>query len=170
MGCGANLKKGFINIDLNKSANFRLDLRKPLFFKKNSVEYIYSEHFFEHLNYTDTTAIRCLQNYYKILKTGGKMRLVVPDMEKVFKAYVKRDIEYFKSIKIKEKIPQSKKYASIIDYVNYRVYQFGEHKYSYDYEKIELLLKSVGFKNIIKDDFNPSKDTREQSIFVEAIK
>ena len=53
LGCGPNLKKGFINIDLSKKANLRLDLRKPLPFKGNTVDYIYSEHFFEHLSYTD---------------------------------------------------------------------------------------------------------------------
>ena len=123
---------------------------------------LYSEHFFEHLSYTDTTAIRCLQNYYQILKIDGKLRLVIPDMEKVFKSYVERDLQHFKTTRIEEKIPQSKKYASIIDYVNYGIYQFGEHKYCYDFEKIKLLLESIGFKNIYRDDFNPAEDSIDQ--------
>ena len=100
LGSGPSLKKGFINIDLNKFADLRLDLRKSLLFNKNSVDYIYSEHFFEHLSYTDTTAIRCLQDYYKILKVGCKIRLVIPDMEKVFEAYVERDSSHFETIDI----------------------------------------------------------------------
>lgn len=63
------------------------------------------------------------------------MRLVIPDMEKSFKAYVNKDYKYFELINIDKKIPQSKKYASTIDYINYGTYSAGAHKYSYDFEK-----------------------------------
>ncbi len=159
LGCGKNLKQGFINIDISKGSNLRLDLRKRLPFKKNSVDYIYSEHFFEHISYTDKTAILCLYDYLRILKQGGKIKIVIPDMESCFKAYTNKDFNYFNRLGVEKLIPQSKKYFSIIDNINYAVYQFGEHKYCYDYEKMNLLLKSVGFKNIKKDKFNPSEDT-----------
>lgn len=81
-------------------------------------------------------------------------------MEKVFKAYYKKDFKFFDLINIEEKIPQTKEYSSIIDFINYGVYQFGEHKYCYDYEKIHLLLKSVGFKKITRSEFNPSEDSK----------
>lgn len=165
LGSGQHLKKNFINIDLSKYADLRLDLRKILPFKKNSVDYIYNEHFFEHLSYTDTTAIRCLYDYLRILKKKAKLRIVIPDMEMAFKAYINKDLKFFKIINIEEKIPQSKKYASIIDYINYGIYQHGEHKYCYDFEKISLLLKSVGFKNIVKDNFNPKEDTEVRKNF-----
>lgn len=173
------LKKGFINIDLRYHGQLRLDLRKPLPFKSNSIDYIYNEHFFEHLNYIDKTAIRCLQDYLRVLKKGGKLRLVIPDMELLFKAYVNKDYQYFKTTNIEDYIPQSKKYSSIIDFVNWGVYQRGQHKYCYDFEKISLLLKSVGFKNIFRDNFNSEKDIdrtwantnpKDFSIYIEAVK
>lgn len=179
LGCGGILKKGFINIDRRSPAQLRLDLRKKLPFKSNSVDYIYSEHFFEHLDYIDGTAIKCLQDYLRVLKKGGKIRIVIPDMEKSFKAYVNRDYDYFKMLDLEDYIPQSKKYGSIIDFINWGVYQRGEHKYNYDFEKISLLLKSVGFKNIRRDNFDPEKDfvrknakfdPKDVSLYIEAMK
>ncbi len=173
LGCGIKSKVGFVNIDLCKSADLRLDLRKNLPFKDNSINYIYSEHFLEHISYTDATVINCLKDYYRILQNGAKMKHVIPDMEKVFNAYSNKNINHFSKIIIEEKIPQSKEFASLIDYVNYGVYQFGQHKYCYDFEKFDLLLRSIGFKNIENREFNPKEDSIERkdfSFYIEAFK
>ena len=174
LGCGNAMKKGFINIDLLKNADLRLDLRKNLPFKENSVDFVFSEHFLEHLDYLDTTVICCLKDYYRILKNGGKIRLSVPDIEKIIKAYINKDMEYLEDITpIENQLPHSKKYATKIDYINYFVYQYGEHKYSYDYEKLNLLLKIIGYKNIIKDEFHLNEDTKEKkriSLYINAEK
>lgn len=50
IGCGKNNMKGWINADLQGNiADVELDARKPLPFKKNSISYIYNEHFIEHI-------------------------------------------------------------------------------------------------------------------------
>lgn len=173
LGCGINLKKGFINIDLNIHADLQLDLRKKLPFLNNSVDYIYSEHFFEHLSYTNSSAIYCLRNCYRILKKGSRIRFVIPDMERLFKAYVNKDYNYIKSIYADPLIPQSNEFASIIDYVNLGIYQHGQHKYCYDFEKMELLLKSIGFKKIAREECDPEEDAldrKENSIYINAYK
>src|SRR5215472_7118013 len=49
LGCGPNLKPGWINIDLFDShADLQLDLREKWPFADASVSCIYSEHVFEH--------------------------------------------------------------------------------------------------------------------------
>lgn len=53
IGCGSNVKQGWINIDLCGSADLQLDLRESLPFADETVSMIYSEHFFEHLEYPD---------------------------------------------------------------------------------------------------------------------
>jgi hypothetical protein len=50
-GCGPNLKHGWVDIDIAGPADLYLDLREPIPFKSGSVRTIYSEHFFEHLDY-----------------------------------------------------------------------------------------------------------------------
>jgi len=53
VGCGKNIKQGWINIDLSKEADLQLDVREPLPFASESASMVYSEHFFEHLEYPD---------------------------------------------------------------------------------------------------------------------
>lgn len=54
------------------------------------------------------------------------LKFIVKILEKMYILYDK-DLNYFDFIDIKQIIPQSKKYSSIIDYINYGVYQFGDH-------------------------------------------
>ena len=57
-GCGPDLKQGWINIDVfEPNADLRLDLRRTLPFKDGSTIAIYSEHFFEHLEYPEETGM-----------------------------------------------------------------------------------------------------------------
>lgn len=51
LGCGPNPKAGWVNIDLARGADLRLDLREPLPLPSGCAEVVYSEHFFEHLGY-----------------------------------------------------------------------------------------------------------------------
>src|SRR5271170_2394511 len=52
-GCGTHLKEGWVNIDLCQGTDLQLDLRRALPFDDCSVAEIYSEHFFEHLQYPE---------------------------------------------------------------------------------------------------------------------
>jgi hypothetical protein len=51
IGCGPNRKQGWINIDLSSEADLSLDMRERIPFDDGSAMIIYSEHFFEHLDY-----------------------------------------------------------------------------------------------------------------------
>ena len=79
-GCGPNLKPGWINIDaFNPSATIHLDLRRPFPFQNESVSEIYSEHFFEHLEYPRDTGV-FLAESLRVLEPGGIFRVGVPDI------------------------------------------------------------------------------------------
>ena len=51
IGCGPNRKPSWVNIDLLPDVDVSLDIREPMPFPDNSVTIVYSEHFFEHLDY-----------------------------------------------------------------------------------------------------------------------
>lgn len=159
IGCGSSLRPGFVNIDLNPIADIKLDIRKNLPFKDSSVSYIYSEHFFEHVDYIHLTAYYMLKDWLRVLLPGAKVKIVLPDYEMLFTQYVNRNYDLFKQqVNINEKIPKEIP-ATLIDYVNYGVYQFGEHKYCYDFEKIKVFLEAVGFINVERVHFEDGEDS-----------
>ena len=94
LGCGRNIKPGWINVDGWKRAEIDLvcDLSKNFPFKESSCAYIYSEHFIEHLDWLD--GYELIENCYKSLAKGGIFRIVFPDFKKLFKAYIEGD-DYF---------------------------------------------------------------------------
>jgi SAM-dependent methyltransferase len=61
--------------------------RLPLRFPDQSVDHILISHFLEHLHYDD--AVEVLKNYYSILKPGGTLHIIVPDLGQRAQEYVR---------------------------------------------------------------------------------
>jgi SAM-dependent methyltransferase len=78
IGCGPNRKQGWINIDLSLEAELSLDMRERMPFDAGSATIIYSEHFFEHLDYPDD-AKHFLHECLRVLEPNGIFRVGVPD-------------------------------------------------------------------------------------------
>lgn len=72
LGCGEVYLSGWINID-NRNDDVKLDLRHDLSrglpFDDNSVDFIFNEHFLEHL--TPEQGVTLLKECYRVLKVGG---------------------------------------------------------------------------------------------------
>jgi SAM-dependent methyltransferase len=64
----------------------RYDVRKGLPFPDNSARYIYSSHTFEH--FTSEESSRIVKNCREVLKPGGILRIVVPDLELIAREYL----------------------------------------------------------------------------------
>jgi hypothetical protein len=65
--------------------------------------------------------------------------------------------------------------TTLVDHINYGVYQNGEHKFIYDEEKICLVLRSLGFGSVnitpYREGLDPPNELRQRySFYVEAIK
>ena len=63
------------------------DVRKKLPFDDRSVDFIYSSHLIEHLRKDE--AEKVLRECFRVLKKGGLIRLVVPDLELMARIYIK---------------------------------------------------------------------------------
>ena len=74
---GSNVwkKAGWINIDIDPSVNpdLVLDVRQGLPYQDNSIDYIFMEHFFEHINQQESQKL--LHECYRALKSGGVIRI-----------------------------------------------------------------------------------------------
>ncbi|MGE5197896.1 MAG: class I SAM-dependent methyltransferase, partial [Deltaproteobacteria bacterium] len=72
------------------------DCRRCLPFKSESVDYIYSSHFVEHL--MRYQALDLFNECKRILKPEGVMRISVPDLKIFTEKYLSRDLKFFKGI------------------------------------------------------------------------
>ncbi len=90
------------NADLGR-INFDLVKDLPLPFQDDTFKGIYSSHCFEHL--TDIEIKNILKEAYRVLKKGGTIRVVVPDMGAMFDAYDKRDGTFADWFRAKQAMP-----------------------------------------------------------------
>lgn len=156
LGCGRNIKTGWINIDLfEEKADLQLDLREEFPFPDESVAIIYSEHFFEHLEYPEE-ALKFLRESLRVLVPGGIFSVAVPDTEWTLTSYLTGDEEYFR---IAKKLWHPKWCDTRLHHVNYHFRQGREHKYAYDFETLAKVFAQVGFVSIVKRSFNPDLDS-----------
>lgn len=160
LGCGPNIKSGWINIDLAGPSDFILDLREPIPLADCTCQMIYSEHFFEHIGYPET-ALKLLRDYYRLLEPGGLLSIGVPDGELALKAYAGDDPEQFFTISKERWHPQ---WANTrMEQINFMFRQDGEHQFIYDWETLQKAMGEAGFSAIHRRAFNPELDSPERA-------
>jgi hypothetical protein len=77
LGCGQFSKPGYLNVDIFPGGDLTLDLRRGLPFESNCCDAIFSEHFFEHIDYPEP-ARHLFRECLRVLKPGGIFRSVFP--------------------------------------------------------------------------------------------
>jgi SAM-dependent methyltransferase len=88
-GCGQRFSKGWVNIDFHSEHPEvkRVNLLRRLPFPDAHFDVVYSSHVLEH--FTLRTAEAILREAWRILKAGGIIRVVVPDLESTCREYVR---------------------------------------------------------------------------------
>lgn len=88
IGCGKIVHSAWLNIDLESASPLVIshDIRHGLPFESESVDACYTSHMIEHL--THDAACNLLKECRRVLKPGGVIRVVVPDMEAIVRAYL----------------------------------------------------------------------------------
>jgi SAM-dependent methyltransferase len=89
IGCGGHFHNDWTNIDLVSVAPHvrAYDLRKGLPYTNGSFDAVYTSHVLEHL--TPAAALNSLQEQFRVLRPGGIIRTVVPDLENKAREYVR---------------------------------------------------------------------------------
>jgi predicted SAM-dependent methyltransferase len=169
-GCGPVIKKGWVNIDLCPGVDLTLDLREKFPFTDNSCAIVYSEHFFEHLDYPHEATF-FLKESLRVLKHGGVFSVGVPDTVWPMTAYFNPDnTDYFKYAK---EIFHPKWCVTRMEHINYHFRQEGEHLFAYDFETLKYILEKCGFREVKQRNFDPSLDSESRklgTLYVDAIK
>jgi predicted SAM-dependent methyltransferase len=175
LGCGSEYREGWINIDLRPDADLQLDVREKLPFEDGSTAVIYSEHFFEHLDYP-LEATRLLRESLRVLEPGGKFSVGVPDVGETLIQYAQDQLPALMQEWSKDKNMQWVApwiWETPMHIVNFVSRQGTEHKYSYDAETLIRVLQQAGFVGVIRRDFQPDLDSehrRDGTLYVDAFK
>ncbi|MBN2104187.1 methyltransferase domain-containing protein [bacterium] len=149
----------FVNtLKENRYIHHNLKYGIPL--KTETVDYLYSSHFLEHLFLSE--AIFFLKEACRVMRPGGVFRIVVPDLSYAFGLYTEgkkqKALNYFF-----EQSPAD---------------EFTYHRYLYDFELLRDRMKEAGFQKVQQcsyrkgsvPDIHILDRLPEESLFVEAIK
>lgn len=180
IGGGVHTLCGFMNIDIVPPADLVCDVREGIPLGDASVRTIFTEHFFEHIDYP-ISAKFFVSECHRILIDDGELILGVPDGEQIAKAYMERDQDVFVETKKRwySKRNCQKDINTYIDLLNYHFRdqdddpKYNPHYWAYDFEKLESLLKNAGFSSIERWTFNPLIANSKRgfgSIYVRAVK
>ncbi|PIY08627.1 MAG: hypothetical protein COZ18_11315 [Flexibacter sp. CG_4_10_14_3_um_filter_32_15] len=177
VGAGPFGKKGWTNVDMFKLDNitFTYDCRRKMPFRDKSVRRIRCEHVFEHLTMHDEVP-DFLKECRRVLKEDSVLRIVVPDIAKFIKAYYEKDTALWKEMGFEVGNEEAPTAAFLLNHV-FR--QDGEHKFAYDFETLEYVVKKAGFSKVIHQEWGESIDEklkndlanhRPYSLYVDCIK
>lgn len=88
-GCGHRFCSGWINIDFNSEHPEVIahNLLQPLPYPKDYFDVIYSSHVLEH--FSKETGEILVKECYRVLKPQGILRIVVPDLERTCREYLR---------------------------------------------------------------------------------
>lgn len=134
IGCGAVILNGWINIDLeHPDADVRLDVNNGLPYLDKSVDYIFAEHFIEHISRSE--ALIFLRECRRVLVHGGVIRLSTPNLDAIVDAFIARDTTRWGELW---------RPTSACQLINEAFHSWG-HKYIYDRSEISIVLNDAGF-------------------------
>lgn len=142
LGCGPHpVPEQFAdwdNYDINpgKGGIKRNLVATPLPYDNGTVDFIFSEHFLEHI--TRDEALQLLRECHRVLRPKSTIRTTVPSLEFLLDAYFKKDITRWAGA-WQPKTP--------CQMVNYGMTSWG-HRFTYDTEELILLHKEAGFEHV----------------------
>jgi predicted SAM-dependent methyltransferase len=157
VGSGGRGIPQWLNVDAlghHSDQSFSCDVRKGLPLADGSVDRIFAEHVIEHFNFKHELP-DVLREFLRILKSGGKIRIIVPDGRRFTEAYVKADRELWASLGLD---PYPDDMPTAMALLNHVFHQGGEHHFAYDYETLEWVLRKAGFVGVQKCAFGESSD------------
>ena len=150
-GSGGHTLRGWINIDLDvdPTVDVAADLAAAVPVRSSSVDYIHSEDFLEHLDREGGE--RFLREAFRILRPGGVMRLLTPDLRALIdRVYLDRQTDHLAWCE--NHFGSSDACAAF----NMHMRMDGHHRFIYDEEHLTHLLQSIGF-DVVTVRFNRSR-------------
>jgi predicted SAM-dependent methyltransferase len=130
-----------------------MDAKKKFPFATNTFDYVFCEHLIEHLNYWD--GLRFVQECYRVLRPGGKLRIATPDLRFLIELYRKNKTALQQRY-IRWAVTSQTNFGIYLDtFVINNFFRSWGHKFIYDYKTLKDLMIRCGFGAITQ--YNPGE-------------
>lgn len=139
LGCGPHLLEGWVNVNPGQPGAAEWDLRYPLPVPDGTIDFIYSQHFIEHL--TRDEGIRHLRDCYRVLRIGGVLRMSTPNLRYIAETYLAGNVKEWLTE------PHFWNPQTPAQMINDALRLWG-HQFVYDHPEMELVLREAGFATI----------------------
>jgi predicted SAM-dependent methyltransferase len=138
LGCGNKYIPGYVHIDTQyyDHIDYVADISELPFIKDNSVEVIYVSHVLEHMS--RHTYIDVLREWYRVLLPYGKLRIAVPDFDKVVYYYMNTNNDINKILGF---------------LVGGQKNTYDYHNMVFNYDLLSHILYDIGFTDVYKYDW-----------------
>lgn len=156
IGCGRNLLSGWLNSDIVRG-DIYLDATRKMPFKDNTFDFVFCEHFIEHLSIND--GLRFLRECYRILRTRGIIRITTPDLEKLIKLYFGTN-DSVKTQELAKIIYRQQASLTPCEMFNNYMHKWG-HEFIYDKQFLGSILLKSGFTNLA---FCRNRESKHESL------
>jgi SAM-dependent methyltransferase len=161
-------RPGWKTIDHKKIWWKRADTAWRLDFSDGSFDCLFSSHMLEHIPHFKIDAV--LKECNRVLKSGGTIRLLCPNLEIFARAYVARESEVFDHLcyedpTIRQDLGFGGKLMNFLVSPGADSFLYsrnGEpiggyaHLYCYDFDMMKTLLERHGFGQVVRSDFGQS--------------
>ncbi|WP_026212446.1 class I SAM-dependent methyltransferase [Longispora albida] len=180
IGGGKRLLPGFCNIDIADPADLVTDVREGIPLPDGSVEFVFTEHFLEHVDYP-VSAKTVLAECHRILEPGGELVVGVPDAAFVLAGYAAGDAGVREQLMSRwygrrDGLHDYDTYLGVVNLVfrdQDASTRYSPHLWAYDYETLSALCRQAGFVTVEPWEHDPTignPDRAWGSVYVAARK
>ena len=143
LGSGGVRLPGWIHVDYDQACqpDVRADLSAPLPFPDQSADFLQSEDFIGQLSFEQAGSF--LAECYRVLKPGGALRLLTPDLDQLVRLYLARDRRLKALWEREVGIPLL---TGTLGELVHTALTFADQRSFFDEETLRALLEPLGFQ------------------------